>query len=646
LVHGGGHALDAFVVTNPLFAGAALTRSLVRRVRAARHLRRDVGVWYHPAYAARDLRASARVPDVDPTRGETVLALLANEGLLGARDVRSAPWASAEELALFHPPSYLQQSADPDVLGRVFGLDAADVDVEQMLTAQRRATGGTIAAARAAVSGERRVCFNLGGGFHHAEYDRGGGFCVYNDVATALAVVRREGFSGRVAIVDLDFHQGNGNLLAFADDLRVLNYSVHGAVWSHAEPSPTAVQIEAASGIGDDAYLALLDDTLGKALADHRPDLVFYVAGNDVLAGDRLGTWSLSLEGVLARDRGVLDAVAATGAPLVVTLGGGYGPGAWVATANFLRFVLCGAQDTLHPGPPLRHRFERIARALDPRDLQRDGSSADAPLLTDADLDDLFGAPSRRDRVLDFYTAQGIEFALERYGVLAKVRARGFSDFVLELDGRDPSHQVIKVRARKEGFGAPLLLVELVLARITRKLAVGDDDAVVDVPLLSIEWLLLQDPTAHFSLERPRLPGQNHPGLGVAEEVLELLVQAATRLGFEGLLDRPAHFHNALAARRAFQFLSPDDEGRFVAIADVVRDLSLVDASWLLDGPGLVLHDGAVVRHEPGELVMPLSPRLRRALATPARAALVDAACARLVDGGLALPRDRATRRE
>jgi acetoin utilization deacetylase AcuC-like enzyme len=636
----GAHA-GASVVARPVRAAAALVQRLLRRLRSARRLRRHVGLWYHSAYAARELRASSRVPDVDPARGETVLSLLADEGLLRPGDVRASPSASAAELSLFHPPSYLEQTADPAVLGRVFGLDAGDVDVERLLTAQRRATGGTIAATRAALGGTR-CCINLGGGFHHAERDRGSGFCVYNDIAVALAVARREGFAGRVAIVDLDFHQGNGNLLAFVDDDTVLNYSLHGAVWSHAT-SPGAVQIEVPAGTGDDGYLALLDQSLVPALARHRPDLVFYVAGNDVLAGDRLGTLALSVEGVLARDRRVVTAVQRLGVPLVVTLGGGYGPQAWWPTANLLRFVLCDDERPRPPGPTLRASFERIARELDPLELQRDPQAAAAPWLTEADFEDLFGAPSRRDRVLDFYSAQGIEFALERYGVLARVRDRGFDHFAFELDGRDPSRQMIRMRARKPGHPAPLLLVELVLARASRRLPVGDvidGDAAgarVDVPLLSVEWLLLQDPTASFSLERPRLPGQTHPGLGVADEVQELLVQAARRLGFEGLLDRPAHFHNAWGAHRASRFLAPDDEGRFLAVADVMRDVPLVEASWLLDGAGLRLADGTPVRHEPAELLLPVSDRLHRHLSSPAYVAAATAARDRLVAAGLSL---------
>jgi acetoin utilization deacetylase AcuC-like enzyme len=310
-------------VTSPLQLGGTFVMNWVRRLRAARRLERDVGVWYHSAYAAHGMMASSRVSNIDPTRGETVISMLAEEGLLRPGDVRASPPVSVEELALFHPISYLERSADPEVLGHVFGLEPADVDVDRLLVAQRRAVGGTIAAARSVVARERRVSFNLGGGFHHAEHDRGSGFCVYNDIAVAIAVLRREGFSGKIAIVDLDFHQGNGNLLGFVDDPTVLNYSIHGSVWSHVEAS-RARQILVQPGTGDESYLAVLDASLLPSLEDHGAELIFYVAGNDVLKDDRLGSFNLTLEGVLARDRRVCDAAMKLGVPLVVTMGGGY----------------------------------------------------------------------------------------------------------------------------------------------------------------------------------------------------------------------------------------------------------------------------------------------------------------------------------
>ncbi|MCK6545015.1 histone deacetylase [Myxococcota bacterium] len=632
-------------MTTPLELGGALVMNWVRRLRAARRLERDVGVWYHSAYAAHGMSATSRVSNVDPTRGETVISMLAEEGLLRPGDVRASPPVSVEELALFHPITYLERSADPDVLGHIFGLEPADVDVDRLLVAQRRAVGGTISAARSVVARERRVTFNLGGGFHHAEHDRGSGFCVYNDIAVAIAVLRREGFSGKIAIVDLDFHQGNGNLLGFVEDATVLNYSIHGSVWSHVEAS-RARQILVQPGTGDDAYLAVLDASLLPALEEHEAELVFYVAGNDVLRGDRLGTFNLSLQGVLERDRRVFDAAERIGAPLVVTMGGGYSQEAWVASANFLRFALCGEERARPSRPTVRASFERIAREIDPLELQRDDKAAEEPLLTAADLEDLFGRPARKNRALDFYTVQGIEFAFERYGILAKIRERGFVDLTFHLDGRDPTHQVLRLHARRRHHTQMLLLMELVVAKVTKRLPVGDDGAMADVPLLAVEWLLLQDPTAHFSLERPQLPGQEHPGLGISEEIQELLVRVCARLSLEGIYDRPSHYHNAWASRLAFHFVSPEHEGRFLAMEAVVRDLSIHEASWLIEDPGLVLADGTVVPYLPGDHVMPLSERLQGHFQTGNYLAATEAERARLLAAGLSIPADHTPKKK
>ncbi|MBW1830606.1 MAG: hypothetical protein JRJ10_02735, partial [Deltaproteobacteria bacterium] len=258
-----------------------------------------MGLWYHPQYKVEALAETARVPGVEVERGEKILGSLRAEGLIGPRQVRPAPLAALADLAKVHAESYLDQTARPEYLGRIFGLEAQFVDVDPVLIAQRRQVGGTVACALWAVGSPKRVAFNIGGGFHHAEPEAGTGFCVYNDIAVAIASLREDGFEAHIAIVDLDYHQGNGNLVTFEHDDTVFTYSIHGSVWSHVEAA-TDQQFLLASGTDDTAYLRELRETLPAALEKFEPGLIFYVAGNDVLKGDRLGEFALTREGVLA----------------------------------------------------------------------------------------------------------------------------------------------------------------------------------------------------------------------------------------------------------------------------------------------------------------------------------------------------------
>src|SRR5687768_16642168 len=145
-----------------------------------------VRLWYHPEYAPAMLAESARVEGLDPRRGERILLELVEEGLLRPSDVRRAPIAAVGDLLRFHPLSYLEATADRERLARIFGLPSEQVDVDQLLRAQRRAVGGTLEAALAAVHTGSLCAINLGGGFHHAEPEMGSGFCVYNDVGVAI----------------------------------------------------------------------------------------------------------------------------------------------------------------------------------------------------------------------------------------------------------------------------------------------------------------------------------------------------------------------------------------------------------------------------------------------------------------------------
>jgi acetoin utilization deacetylase AcuC-like enzyme len=186
----------------------------------------------------------------------------------------------------------------------------------------RRTTAGTVAAARRALA--RGVGMNLGGGTHHAGYDFARGYCLFNDVAVALARVRTDGDARRVLVVDCDVHQGDGTAQALAGDPDAFTLSLHGARNYPFQRIPSDLDVDLPSGTGDRDYLRALEDALDIALPHARPDIAFYLAGADPFEGDRLGRLALSKAGLRARDELVVERVRDSGAAVVVVLAGGY----------------------------------------------------------------------------------------------------------------------------------------------------------------------------------------------------------------------------------------------------------------------------------------------------------------------------------
>lgn len=193
----------------------------------------------------------------------------------------------------------------------------------ELATRTLHATGSTVAAAEAALRDGAAAA--LGGGTHHARRTTGRGYCLVNDVAIAIALVRRAGFDGRILVLDLDVHQGDGNADCLAEDPATVVVSLHGARNYPFERVASDIDVDIPDGTGDDAYLRLLGETLERTLALGPYALAFYLAGADPWEGDRLGRLALSLEGLAARDRLALDALRAGGTAICLTLAGGYG---------------------------------------------------------------------------------------------------------------------------------------------------------------------------------------------------------------------------------------------------------------------------------------------------------------------------------
>jgi acetoin utilization deacetylase AcuC-like enzyme len=253
-----------------------------------------------------------------------------------------APAASDGELALVHTPAYIraiQEGAagglDPKIM-REIGFPWSLAMAERAL----RSVGASVAAARVAlglISGEPDgLAANLAGGTHHSYADKGGGFCVFNDFAVTARLMqsewqRRHGSARplRVAIIDLDVHQGNGTARIFQGDESVFTLSMHGEKNFPFRKEASDLDVDLPDGCGDDEYLHALDHALDELerrfFSPYPPGLILYLAGADPHEGDRLGRLKLTYDGLEARDRRVMDWAWQRRIPLAFAMGGGYG---------------------------------------------------------------------------------------------------------------------------------------------------------------------------------------------------------------------------------------------------------------------------------------------------------------------------------
>lgn len=246
--------------------------------------------------------------------------LLVAERIIAAAQLQPSPIASRDLLCLAHDPLY------------VAAIENGSVDVEIVkrigfpwtpeLYARSAATvGGAVGAALAAL--RDGVAGNLAGGTHHAHFDRGEGYCVFNDLAVAARHLLHTGAVHRVAIVDLDVHQGNGNSSILALDSAIFVASIHGEKNYPFKKVPSSYDEGLPDGTGDEEYLAAVDRLL-TAVSTFAPDFIFYQMGVDPLREDKLGKLALTFEGLMERDRRVLQFARTRDIPVSLALGGGY----------------------------------------------------------------------------------------------------------------------------------------------------------------------------------------------------------------------------------------------------------------------------------------------------------------------------------
>jgi acetoin utilization deacetylase AcuC-like enzyme len=259
------------------------------------------------------------------------------------------------------PRRWLEEVHDPDYVAQVLAA-AVPREKERRIgfavtpEVSRRSQvvpAGTWLAAHLAL--EHGFAANSAGGSHHALHDTGAGYCVFNDLALAAVRLVEEGTVERVAVVDVDVHQGDGTAALTAGRPGIATYSIHAAKNFPARKARSTLDVPLSDRVGDEGYLDTLGATLAPFLDEVRPQLILYQAGVDPFEGDQLGRLALSEEGLRRRERLVAGMALARGVPLVSTVGGGYGPDKPAIARRHVDAILVLAEAfrariALHPG--------------------------------------------------------------------------------------------------------------------------------------------------------------------------------------------------------------------------------------------------------------------------------------------------------
>jgi histone deacetylase 11 len=297
---------------------------------------------YHPAYNISAFGLE-RLHPFDSRKYRRIHDALIARGLRRAGDfLRPAP-ILRDELRKVHTPEYLRSLRRPSVVAEILGVPIAGrlpgwVLDWRIRGPMRLAAGGTLLACRRAM--ESGLAINLGGGFHHAAAGRGSGFCVYADVPLAAAILHDEGRVGKVLVVDLDAHQGDGTASVFrgwpwASILDIYEEDIYPGI-----KQPEDFPLPVPPGLGGAEYLERVRTEVPRALDAVRPDLVIYNAGSDPFVDDPLARLVLSRYDLAERDLLVASLVRERSIPLAMVLSGGYAAESWRVHADGIEGIL------------------------------------------------------------------------------------------------------------------------------------------------------------------------------------------------------------------------------------------------------------------------------------------------------------------
>lgn len=244
-------------------------------------------------------------------------------GTLNDIHLVEAPAASDTQILYAHDPSYLIKI----IAGKLNPEEQREIGFpwsEKMVERSRRSAGATVAAAKNAL--EEGIAINLAGGTHHAYRDMGSGFCVFNDSAIAARALQKEvSPTLKIAIIDLDVHQGNGTASILQNDPSVFTLSIHGENNFPFKKEVSDLDLGLPDGCDDRAYLLSLEKCLDQLHSRFKADCLIYLAGADPHEDDRLGRLKLSKEGMRLRDEMVFAYALTKKIPVAISMAGGYG---------------------------------------------------------------------------------------------------------------------------------------------------------------------------------------------------------------------------------------------------------------------------------------------------------------------------------
>jgi acetoin utilization deacetylase AcuC-like enzyme len=272
---------------------------------------------------------------IDAMKFKRIRDVLVDEKVVSRKQILVPEMVTYHDMGLVHAGSYIKSIQDPAQVNTLFHLTDDTPWDSAILEYFRIVTGGTLLATEHAVH-HRALVFNLGGGFHHAQPDRAAGFCLINDVAIAIHKFRQRNLIRRPMIIDLDYHQGDGNLIIFKDDPGVMTFSMHANPWATVVKANNIDLIVPEKSDGQ-LYLDILETNLPQSFHVFNPDLVFYIAGSDPYEADTIGDMTLTREEMLKRNLFVTRLVRSGNIPLVVVAGGGYGPDSWLIYYDFIK---------------------------------------------------------------------------------------------------------------------------------------------------------------------------------------------------------------------------------------------------------------------------------------------------------------------
>ncbi len=246
---------------------------------------------------------------------------LMKAGLATKNNVCISSPATREQLLLAHSPDYI----DRFIAGKMAPKELKDLGLlwsKELVRRTLTAVGGTVLTCK--LASEHGLACHLAGGTHHAFYDHGGGFCVFNDIAVAAKNLLNTGQAKSVLIIDCDVHQGDGTAEIMEHENRCFTCSIHGRTNFPFKKKVSNLDVEIEKGVGDDEYLAILDNTLEQLERQTSPDFIIYDGGSDAHQDDRLGHLELSDSGIISRDHKVISWASSKEITIACVIGGGY----------------------------------------------------------------------------------------------------------------------------------------------------------------------------------------------------------------------------------------------------------------------------------------------------------------------------------